>query len=85
MINLNSLSQRFLEPEFVNNDHWRQNSEFRQLLLSLPGVMGESIPKVSLISLGLLWCKGDNQQQSEVLFGILSDNEKSQIVTCDDR
>lgn len=80
---METLIDTFQDSEFTRMDHWSPNSEFRALLLSLPNGLDDKVSRISAIALGLLWCKGSNQQKAEVFFNTITQG-KAQAVNNDD-
>ena len=83
MVSIEDLSEKFQEQEFTRMDYWGLHAEFRLLIQNLPGGIDNKISKISVISLGLLWCKGSNAQKAEVFFNTINQG-KSHAVNNDD-
>ena len=83
MISIDTLIDKFQDKEFTWMNFWSQSSEFRALILSLPGGFDEKVNKYSAVCLGLLWCKGTQTEKATVFFNIITQG-KAQAIHNDD-
>ena len=48
------------------------DEELNRLVSSLPGSERDSVDKISLMCLGLLWCSGEIEEKAEVLLEMIN-------------